>query len=227
MALHDVDKFSDNRGNPSLNARDILPPASVKAHATEGISYRTPDSAATAPKVITKDDQFVLFDGTANKILIGRDGTGKWDVKIAEDGVDVLTATDAQLLFSGSRNTLQVHGGIFHANIAAVNRTPGSYDDTVNVDISSLGLTETPMILAFYKRGSGQANLGDNPWGGTAIDFIDASAPANLRAFTIYMTNHSATQAQFTRRFINCSNGETLSAQEHNIAFIVCTQRAN
>lgn len=222
MSLTDTDKTGDSRSNPTLNAQDGLPPDSVMAHATTGISYRAEGTTNTA-KVINKDDQIVLFDGVANKILIGRDGSGNWDVKIAEDGVNVLTATDAQLLFSGARNTLQVRGGVYTTTITGGSYSPGSYDSTATVDLSDLNLTATPLIFAY--RGS--QGLGGNPWGGNTIDFIDASAPAKLRAFSVYQTSHTSTQASFTYRFINCSAGETLTVGNITVTFIVCTQSAS
>jgi len=220
--MTDVDKDSPDRGNPSLNVSDVLSVGAVRAHATEGTSYRSED-ATDKPKLVTKDDQIILFDGVANKILIGRDGSGNWDVKIAEDGVDVLTATDAQLLFSGGRNTLQVRGEVQFTNIAAVTIAPGNQDNSASVDISSLGLTSTPLILAFFSTAN-NASLGKTPYGGTQVELIGGTG--TLNTFSLLTTSHTATNAVFNRRYINNSGGNATS-QTYYIAFIVCTQTSS
>lgn len=227
MSLTDGDKVGDTRANPALNVDDVLQKAAVKAHATEGTAYRQEQSVQDVPRLISKDDQIILFDGVANKAVIGRDGAGNWTIKMAVDGTDVLTASDEDLIFDIARNTLQVHGGVRFATIAAQTYGNGSHDDHVDVDISSLNLSEKPMILAFYRTGASAASLGDRAWGGCVIDFIDASGPANLRAFTYLNTFHTATNARFERRFVNCSAAENLTTPQYNIAFIICTQSAS
>lgn len=107
MSLTDTDKSGDTRANPTINAPDGLSTGAVKAHATTGIAYRSEDTR-TAPRVIEKDDQIIIHDGVANKGLFGRDGAGNFVVKIAQDGFDVLTATDAQLIFNSANNIFKI-----------------------------------------------------------------------------------------------------------------------
>lgn len=105
MALHDVDKSGDTRTRPQVNASDEL--ANARAHATEGIAYRS-EETTTAPRVLTKDDQIIIHDGTTNKALFGRDAFGEYVVMVAKDGYDVLTTDYANLIFNSGNNIFKI-----------------------------------------------------------------------------------------------------------------------
>lgn len=107
MSLTDTDKSSANRSQPSIGGDDGLAGDVVKAHATDGIAYRA-SASASLPRVVQRDDQIIVHDGTTNKALFGRDGTGAYVVKVAKDGYDVLTATGDQLIFNSENNLFKI-----------------------------------------------------------------------------------------------------------------------
>lgn len=88
MSLHDTDKASNQRSNPSLNAQDGLAAEHLKAHATEGIAYRTEDTTQT-PRAITKDDQILVYDEANLRIILGRLPDGTYGMVVSKEGVDV------------------------------------------------------------------------------------------------------------------------------------------
>lgn len=107
MTLIDGDKTTDRRSEPELGAHDVIDSGSVKAHATDGIAYRSVDGLRKA-RVISRDDQIIVHDGSYNKALFGRDGSGNYVVKVAKDGFDVLTASDGDLIFNSANNLFKI-----------------------------------------------------------------------------------------------------------------------
>lgn len=107
MSLTDIDKSGSNREQPTINASDGLNTGAIKSHATEAVAYRA-EGTQSAPNVISKDDQIIVYDGISNKALLGRDGAGNYVVKVAQDGFDVLTATDSQLIFNSANNLFKI-----------------------------------------------------------------------------------------------------------------------
>lgn len=140
MGLHDVDKSGEQRTNPTVNAVDSS--ALVNAHATNGIAYRS-EGGVGAPRVITKDDQIIVHDGTSNKALLGRDDSGNYVVKVAKDGADVLTATGDDLIFNSDNNLFK---------IITTGVIPISHVHTVNsAKTTSIGHGQTgrPTVICF------------------------------------------------------------------------------
>jgi hypothetical protein len=142
MTLLETDKLSDNRAQPALNANDALSMGAVKAHATDGIAYRS-EEAITAPRVVTRDDQLIVHDGTNFKALFGRDGIGNYVVKIAKDGYNVLTATDDELIFNSANNLFKI---VSTGTVDMGTSTVGSAATVVDI---AHGLPSPPTIIAF------------------------------------------------------------------------------
>lgn len=150
MSLSETDKSSDNRATPALNTVDGLP--SPMAHATSGIAYRTENNSSTAPRVVEKDDQIIVFDGTDNKALFGRDGNGDYVVKVAKDGFDVLTAADGDLIFNSAQNVFKIVGTVSSAFPDPGTASPPAGGGGAFVSaLTSVahGLSFTPAFLAF------------------------------------------------------------------------------
>lgn len=144
MTLMDTDKSSDNRAKPSLNASDGLNVESVKAHATESIAYRSED-ATNAPRVISKDDQIIVHDGTANKALFGRDGLGNYVFKVAKDGFNVLTAADNELIFNSEQDIFKI---VSTTTAVIPSSTTSSTNSSSSVTVNH-NLNFTPICWAF------------------------------------------------------------------------------
>jgi|SRR6266850_2519461 len=142
MTLMDTDKQGDNRATPSLNADDGLSSGATKAHATDGIAYRSEDAIAT-PRVVEKDDQIIVHDGMNFKALFGRDGNGDYVVKIAKDGFNVLVANNSQLIFNSANNVFK----IMATDVVDLGTSSPGNPATV-VDVAH-GLSGTPLAIAF------------------------------------------------------------------------------
>lgn len=141
MTLIDGDKTTDRRSEPELGAHDVMDSGSVKAHATDGIAYRSVDGLRKA-RVISRDDQIIVHDGSYNKALFGRDGSGNYVVKVAKNGFDVLTASDGDLIFNSANNLFKI---VYTSPTVSI---PSSGTATSTVTVAH-GLSYTPTILAF------------------------------------------------------------------------------
>lgn len=89
MSLHDVDKVGDHRLNSSVNTQDSL--LSPKAHATDGVAYRTEQNTTTA-RTLVKDDQILIYDSSNLRIVIGRLPDGTYGIVISKPGINVTDA---------------------------------------------------------------------------------------------------------------------------------------
>lgn len=88
MSLSETDRSSDQRASPSISAPDTLAAENVKAHATEGIAYRTEDTIETA-RAIVKDDQVLVYDDSNLRIVVGRLPDGTYGMAVSKPGYDV------------------------------------------------------------------------------------------------------------------------------------------
>ena len=88
MALYDVDKNQDSRGNPTPNASDAH--TQRRSDGTTSITNKvgTPDGAYTK----TNNATILVFDGTVNRVLIGLSPSGTYGIWVSKEGIDVLTA---------------------------------------------------------------------------------------------------------------------------------------
>lgn len=158
MSLTDVDKSSTRRISPTVNASDVLATEVVKSHATEGIAYRSEEATGT-PRVIQKDDQIIVHDGTTNKALFGRDGNGVYVVKVAKDTYDVLTATNDQLIFNSAQNVFKIVDDIYIT--ISINHTSGDSASSYAASSQAHGLGYKPAHEAYVDVPA----LGDIPAG--------------------------------------------------------------
>jgi ABC-type Na+ transport system ATPase subunit NatA len=89
MSLHDVDKIGYRRGNPAINTQDEL--ANAKAHATDGIAYRTEQNVNVA-RALIKDDQILIYDASNLRIIVGRLPDGTYGMAVSKQGFNVTDA---------------------------------------------------------------------------------------------------------------------------------------
>ena len=89
MSLNNVDKNSDTRLEASPNAPDVH--INRLAHGTTSISPRAAGTQATA-KITYKNDAIIVYDGSNERIVIGRLPDGTFGVAVSKPGVDVSSA---------------------------------------------------------------------------------------------------------------------------------------
>jgi hypothetical protein len=95
MALHTVDE--------NINSVDSAVHTSL---GTTGVSAIT--EGQMVGKLVTKDAQMVVNDGSIDRVVVGRLEDGTYGIKVSQSGVDVGTARNDQLVMSSQFDMLKV-----------------------------------------------------------------------------------------------------------------------
>lgn len=108
MSLHDVNKHQLDRSDPQPNHTDRLNDGSIKAHQTTSTTYKT-DASATNVRVQQQNSRILAVDSNSIPVAdFGLQGDGTIGLKVAKAGVDVTTATNAQLIFNSSQDIFKI-----------------------------------------------------------------------------------------------------------------------
>jgi len=146
MSLHDVDKTNSNRITSALNSADDV--QQRMAQGTTAIQNSSDPDEVDGLQF--KERQVLAVQDGVNKAIIGFYGeANKFGLKVAEDGVDVLTATDDQLVFNSERNVFKI------LKVGTVEWQPvlgGGSSTTLEIPH---GLGFAPISMVFY----GEAGL--------------------------------------------------------------------
>lgn len=100
-----------------------------------------------------------------NKILLGKGQDGKYVLKVAKDGIDVLIATNDQLIFNSSQNIFKI---VETNNTTVTVSGHGTFTSTPIVH----GLDFTPGVIAYITQIPGSTSSG---W--SQLPFIFAVQP--------------------------------------------------
>lgn len=94
MALHDVDKNSLGRSNPTPNAHGKIIPEAIKAHSTVSTSYSLDDSSdpTYAARIQMLNNSIVVYDGSNQRIIFGVLPDGTYGMAISKPGYNVSDA---------------------------------------------------------------------------------------------------------------------------------------
>lgn len=103
------------------------------------------DGAAPQGKLITKNAQIVVNDGTTDRVTMGQRADGTYGIKVSKSGYDSTTGTNDQMVMNSDFNQFKIVG----SGTGIVNTTglPDSLT-TTNVAIAH-GLGYTPSMLVF------------------------------------------------------------------------------
>lgn len=107
----------------------------------------------TVGKVVTKSNQILSTDGNGlNRVLLGYQedgfGTGKdQGIKVSQNGYDVLTAANANLVMSSAFNTFK----IVASGVVSATKLAGSETSFVNINHN---LDTFPVAVAFISDGA-------------------------------------------------------------------------
>lgn len=104
MSIHDVDKSQDTRNSPMPNMSDST--TTRASDGTTAITNKVDD--ATGAFVSTKDATVKVNDGDTNRVAVGLLSDGTFGMKVSQDGYDVSTATDDQLVFNSNYNMFKI-----------------------------------------------------------------------------------------------------------------------
>lgn len=109
MALHDVDKESQDRASPTPNTSDVILDGAMKAHKTISSHYGT-DADTTPGRLQMQNKQILGNDGTTNVTLYGfNPALQKWGFFVTQTGTEVTTNTDlTKFVFNSSQDIFKI-----------------------------------------------------------------------------------------------------------------------
>jgi hypothetical protein len=140
MGLHDIDKQTGGRIAPQPNTND-----SVQQRMAQGTNQVQNSSDETETDGLQfKERQILAVQDGENKAVFGFiDQANRFGLKVAADGVDVLTADAEDLLFDSERNAFVIVG----QGIATIEKAAGASFGTVAID--SIEGVNRPAVIAF------------------------------------------------------------------------------
>lgn len=148
MALHDIGRTHGKRLNPAPNSSDKV----SNRMAAGTTQNHNAGEEALSDGLKLKERQVLAVQDGQNKAIFGFYGTAnKFGLRVAEDGVDVLIATDDQLIFNSEQNVFKIVyvGFINSAAASASNGGSGAGSDLQTVSYAH-GLGYTPVVLAYF-----------------------------------------------------------------------------
>ena len=144
--MHDIDKTHEQRLNPSPNSNDEV--STRLAHGTT--QNHNSKELATDNGLKFKERQIIAKQDGFNKAAFGfYSSSNKFGLKVAKEGVDVLTAADIDLVFNSEQNVFKIVGRPITLNLT-VTKTGGVSDTGYGVTTYIHGLTFTPSYTAYH-----------------------------------------------------------------------------
>lgn len=167
------------------------------------------DLRIIAGKTPTEDYGLAVYDDTDTmRLLAGKYSNGGIKIKLSQTGYDVTTATDNQLIWSSDFNMFKIiqTGTV---STSAFDVVASSYDSSqVTVDISSLGLSDPPIIMSFVQDG---ATLRPVPYTYLPSFGVTAGHIVHIQMVTYEGISQASTLYFTTTRF-NASGGTVSQA---------------
>lgn len=150
MSLHDIDKNNSNRITPLLNSADDV--QQRMAQGTNGV--QNTNDVDEVDGLQFRERQIIAVQDGENKAAFGFYGTAnKFGLKVAEDGVDVLTAADSQLIFNSEQNVFKIvksgTATLTPSNTGSPLYTVANGGYTLTVNFDDIG--GTPGVVAFFQ----------------------------------------------------------------------------
>lgn len=163
---------------------------------------------------------FTLSDGNSDVLLLGKDSTGAYVLKIADTGFNAFDAADANLAFSSSRKTLQIVAQ-GTTSIAAVSiGAAGITSRTATVSYSNTG--SSPIVLAYISGGT--TSLTGGLWAGFSLVGVTVSTSAvTMTMLDVLKQSVSTTSTTFTVTGYNGSSG-SFTFPSYNLTYFVLSQ---
>lgn len=154
MAIHDVDKESQDRSSPTPNTSDVVIDGALKAHKTISSHYGT-DADTSVGQLQMQNKQILANDGTTNVGLYGYNpALNAWGFFLTDPGTDVTTNTDlTKFIFNSNQDILKI-----------ILSGTTSIPSTTSLNTISIphGLGFQPFLIAFAQSnifGAGQTYL--------------------------------------------------------------------
>jgi len=206
MGLHDIDKQTGGRIAPQPNTNDSV--QQRMAQGTTQVQNSSDETETDGLKMLER--QIIAVQDGENKAAFGFYGdANKFGFKVAEDGVDVLTATDDQLIFNSEQNVFKI---VKTGTVPSAAYSPG----VANLITIPHGLDHAPIVVGFMAVGSGYRMLPlftsvNN--GGGGFQSVDGWTYIESDATNIYISFNSA--------------GTTAAAGTYNVKYYALQETAN
>lgn len=188
MSLHDIDKNSSNRITPILNAADSV--TERKAHGTTAIQNSSDPTETDGLKFLER--QIIAVQDGENKAAMGFYGSAnKFGLKVAQNGIDVLTATDDQLIFNSENNVFKI------VKVMDVSVTINSPSSVTASTTTAHNLGFTPAYVAFITPDASfptpiSSNNGPNPFPiigtGGSLPFLIAQLQVTVNESSVFFS---------------------------------------
>lgn len=173
MSIHDIDKQTGGRVAPQPNTSD-----DVLQRMAQGTNQIQNAGEEDDSGLRTLERQILAVQDGTNKAIMGFYGeANKFGFKVAEDGVDVLTASDDQLIFNSENNVFK----IVSSNSFSVGGTSMSSGSTTTTTVPH-GLGYIPVIHIYVNAEAVAALQGGGGLTGLPLTYV---VVPNAPMFTI------------------------------------------
>lgn len=186
--LHDIDKTGDNRLNSTPNNDDKV--IDRLAHGTTQNQNSGEEAQADGLKFLER--QIIAKQDGVNKAVFGFFGeANKFGLKVAEDGVDVLTASDDGLIFNSEQNVFKIV-----VSSTAAQSVPSLAQDVTDTLTVPHNLGYIPAVIVFL-NGTGSTYLTANRYY-PLPQSVSVKVGATYYPGIIYNFNVDSTNIYFT-----------------------------
>lgn len=153
------------------------------------------------------------------RLLILADGT-QFVMKVSEEGVDVTTATDSQLIFNSGQNILQV--AYSDSIIMPTQQISSGNSVTRSVTAPFPLQAERPAIIAYGKGAGSSLSFF---WAGTKLLTwgVGAGTGVTIYRAEVYEMDIGQSSVTFTAEYLN-GDGAAATAQTYTITYYVMQQ---
>jgi hypothetical protein len=156
MSLHDVDKNSEDRGNPTPNTNDTLIGGAIKSHKTLSTHYTT-DADTIPGRLQMQNKQVIANDGTTPVGLFGYNNAMQlWGLFQTKPGTDVTTNTDpSKFIFNSNQDVFKIvgTGNIISKTTTITWTTTNQWAYGTSTSLLAHGLNFIPTVIAVLNFG--------------------------------------------------------------------------
>lgn len=220
MALHDTDPNTTNRAEPMPQSSDQNPTRT--SDGTTAITNKQDGSSGAY--VSTKDATVKVNDGTVNRVSLGLLSDGSYGLKVSPEGVDVLSATDAQLVFNSGQNVFKI---VASDTVVLAGRSLGATSSLgVSAALQSVaippGLTKPLVIAVGSDDGFQYVN-----WSGpiTSLDGLSGGNVVSTRKLVAYL-GYNGSNIEFSYTAFNAT-GSSWTIPAYTIRYYILQETAN
>lgn len=221
MSLHDIDKNNSSRITPILNSADDVAQRMAQGTAQVQNSVEGEDDRGLR----TLERQILAVQDGTNKAVMGFYGVdNKFGFKVAEDGVDVLTATDDQLIFNSEQNVFKIISTltINIPNLPA--SSPGATSSDTQVIDTGIPTSEPLAIVGYHTYA---VSDGYNPMPRLAVQLDSSATPQSGGIRLHYAVYSSVTSGSLVITSAATNYSTTTASGASSVKVFIMQETAN